>query len=77
MLCIYDKKNVMISDQLKIIREISQHGLSATFSCDPDILDYERHGYLQGVLYMGGNDDSFMFKKVSIKLHHRLKVLHP
>ncbi|XP_026740754.1 ionotropic receptor 75a-like [Trichoplusia ni] len=52
-------------EQIRIIGEISHHGLSATFSCDPGILDYERHGYLQGVLYLVGNDDSFMFKKVT------------
>uniref|UniRef100_A0A2H1V7D4 SFRICE_002734 n=1 Tax=Spodoptera frugiperda TaxID=7108 RepID=A0A2H1V7D4_SPOFR len=52
------------TDQIKFTRELSQFGMSSTFSCDPGILDHIRHHYLQGVIYMTHkHDDMLMFKK--------------
>ncbi|XP_075983885.1 ionotropic receptor 75a-like [Anticarsia gemmatalis] len=52
-------------DQIKFTRQISRFGLSATFSCDPSILDHIDRHRLQGVMYMTlGHDDDKMFKKV-------------
>ncbi|KAJ8711424.1 hypothetical protein PYW07_008666 [Mythimna separata] len=60
-------------DQIKFTRQLSQYGMTATFSCDPAILDHIRHHYLQGVLYMTHEDDDMpMFKKIK-KTHFMLK----
>ncbi|KAJ8713078.1 hypothetical protein PYW08_008382 [Mythimna loreyi] len=60
-------------DQIKFTRQLSQYGMSATFSCDPTILDHIRHHYLQGVLYMTHeNDDMPMFKQIK-KTHFMMK----
>ncbi|XP_050553066.1 ionotropic receptor 75a-like [Spodoptera frugiperda] len=62
-----------ISDQIKFTRELSQFGMSSTFSCDPGILDHIRHHYLQGVIYMTHkHDDMLMFKKMK-PIHFMMK----
>uniref|UniRef100_A0A2A4K3Y1 Ionotropic glutamate receptor C-terminal domain-containing protein n=1 Tax=Heliothis virescens TaxID=7102 RepID=A0A2A4K3Y1_HELVI len=53
------------TDQMRFTRQLSQYGMSATFSCEPAILDKIHPQYLQGVLYMIHEKKNLaLFKKV-------------
>ncbi|PZC83436.1 hypothetical protein B5X24_HaOG200810 [Helicoverpa armigera] len=60
-------------DQMKFTRQLSQYGMSATFSCEPAILDKIHPQYLQGVLYMVRDDDNLAFFKKVKRVHFTMK----
>ncbi|CAB3219831.1 unnamed protein product [Arctia plantaginis] len=52
------------SYQIKLTRQISQYGLSSTFSCNPYILDEVDNHKLQGVLYITHKHEDEMLEKL-------------
>lgn len=62
------------TDQIKFTRQISQYGLSSTFSCNPHILDDVDNIKLQGVLYITHKHEDKMLEKVIFSFHLSLLV---
>nr|AOG12849.1 ionotropic receptor [Eogystia hippophaecolus] len=50
------------NDRVKFMRQLSDHGLIATISCDPTILDYVQNHHFQGILYVKQVNDSLLEK---------------